>query len=72
MDYVVPANHRVNNKKTEKGDKYLDLARELRRLMNMTMTMISNVIGTLETVPKSLEAGSKGWKLEDESRPSKL
>ena len=31
MDFDVPANHRVKIKENEKIDKYLDLARELKK-----------------------------------------
>ena len=31
MDFAVPSDHRVKLKKTEKKDKYLDLARELKK-----------------------------------------
>ena len=37
--------------------EYLDLARELRRLWNMTVTVIPIIIGALGTVPKRLERG---------------
>ena len=30
VDFAVPADHRINLKKSEKKDKYLDLARELK------------------------------------------
>ena len=44
-------------KESEKKDKYLDLARELRKLWNMRMTVVAVVIGALGTVPKGLERG---------------
>ena len=31
MDFAVPANHRVKLKESENKDKYLDLARELKK-----------------------------------------
>ena len=31
MDFVVPADHRIKLKEREKKDKYLDLARELKK-----------------------------------------
>ena len=31
VDYAVPADHRIKMKKCEKKDKYLDLARELKK-----------------------------------------
>ena len=41
-------------KESEKKDKYLDLASELKKLWNMKMTVIPIVIGTLGTVTKVL------------------
>ena len=32
VDFAVPADHRINLKECEKKDKYLDLARELKKL----------------------------------------
>ena len=33
MDFTVPADDRVKQKENEKRDKYLDLARELKKTM---------------------------------------
>ena len=35
MDFAVPAEHRVKLKKGEKKDKYLDLARELKKTVEL-------------------------------------
>ena len=32
VDFAVPGDHRINLKECEKKDKYLDLARELKKL----------------------------------------
>ena len=40
-----PADHRVKLKEGEKRDNYLDLARELKKLWNMKVTIIPIVIG---------------------------
>ena len=32
VDFAVPVDHRINLKKSEKKDQYLDLARELKKL----------------------------------------
>ena len=32
VDFAAPADHRINLKESEKKDKYLDLARELKKL----------------------------------------
>ena len=34
VDFAVPADHRINLKESEKKDKYLDLAREIKKLCN--------------------------------------
>ena len=45
VDFAVPANHRIKLKECEKRDKYLDLARELKKLWNRKVTIIPIVIG---------------------------
>ena len=45
VDFAVPADHRIKLKECEKKDKYFDLARELKKLWNMTVTIIPIVIG---------------------------
>ena len=41
-------------KETKKKDKYLDLARELKKLWNMKVNFIPILIGALGTVTKGL------------------
>ena len=48
VDFAVLADHRIKLKKCEKKDKYLDFARELKKLWNMQVTLIPIVIGALE------------------------
>ena len=57
VDFAVPADHRIKLKECEKKDKYLDLARELKKLWNMQVTIISIVIGAFGTVTKGLLKG---------------
>ena len=57
VDFAVPANHRINLKESEKKDKYLDLARELKKLWNMKVTIVPIVIGALGTITKGLLKG---------------
>ena len=57
VDFAVPANHRINLKECEKKDKYLDLARELKKLWNMKVTIVPIVIGALGTISKGLLKG---------------
>ena len=54
MDFAVPADHRVKLKESKKRDKYLDLARELRKLWNIKVTVIPIVIDALGTVNNGL------------------
>ena len=57
VDFAVPVDHRIKLKVCEKKDKYLDLARELKKLWNMQVTIISIVIGAFGTVTKGLLKG---------------
>ena len=50
VDFAVLADHRINLKESEKKDKYLDLARELKMLWNMKVTIVPIVIGALGTM----------------------
>ena len=54
VDFAVPADHRIKLKECEKKNKYLDLARELKKLWNMKVTIIPIVIGAFGTVTKGL------------------
>ena len=47
VDFAVLTDHRINLKECEKKDKYLDLARELKKLWNMKVTIVPIVIGVL-------------------------
>ena len=57
VDFAVPADHKINLKESEKKDKYLDLARELKKLWNMKVTIVPIVIGALGTITKGLLKG---------------
>ena len=57
VDFAVPGDHRINLKKSEKKDKYLDFARELKKLWNMKVTIVPIVIGALGTITKGLLKG---------------
>ena len=57
VDFAVPTDHRVKLKECEKKDKYLDLARELKKLWNMKVTIVPIVIGSLDTITKRLLKG---------------
>ena len=47
----------MNLKECEKKDRYLDLARELKKLWNMKMTIVPIVIGAFGTITKGLLKG---------------
>ena len=51
------ANHNIKLRECEKKNKYLDLARELKKLWNMKVTIIPIVIGAFGTVTKELLKG---------------
>ena len=65
VDFAVPADHRINLKESEKKDKYLDLARELKKLWNMKVTILPIVIGALGTITKGLLKGLEDLEVDE-------
>ena len=63
VDFAVPVDHRINLKEREKKDKHLDLARGLKKLWNMKVTIVPIVIGALGTVTKGLFKGLDDMKV---------
>ena len=61
----VRADHRVKLKESEKKKKYQDFARELKKLRNMKMIAILNVIDVLGKVTRGLIQGLDGMELRD-------
>ena len=57
VDFTVPSDHRINLKECAKKDKYLDFARELKKLWNMKVTIVPIVIGAFGTTTKGLLKG---------------
>ena len=57
MNFDVPADHRVKVKESENKNKYQDPARELKKLWNMKVTLISIVIGAFGAVTNELVQG---------------
>ena len=57
VDFAVPADNRIKLKECEKKDKYLDLARELKKLWNIKVTTVLIVTGALGTITKGLLKG---------------
>ena len=52
-----PGGPQKNRKESEKKDKYIDLARELKKLWNMKVTIVPIVIGVLGAITKGLFKG---------------
>ena len=63
VDFAVPTDHRIKLKEFEKKDKYLDLARELKKLWNTQVTIIPIVIGAFGTVTKGLLKGLEDFEV---------
>ena len=57
MNFDVPAGHRMKIKESEKKDKKSNLAWELKKLMNVKVTVIPVVIDALGTIHKDLIRG---------------
>ena len=53
VDFAVLSDNRVKLKEIEKKDKYLDLAWELKKLLNKKVTVEPIVICALDTVNKA-------------------
>ena len=65
VDFAVLTDHRIKLKECEKRDKYLDLARELKKLWHMKVTIIPIVIGAFGTVTKGLLKGLEDLEVGD-------
>ena len=57
MDFAIPEDHEMKIKEREKIDEYLDLARELKKVWNRRVKLISVVVGHWN-VTQGLESGS--------------
>ena len=57
VHFAVLADHRIKLKECEKKDKYRDLARELKKMWNMKVTIVPTVISALGTITKGLLKG---------------
>ena len=61
VDFAVPVDHRVKSKKSEKKDRYHDLAKELKKPWNIKVMFILNAISTItKGLLKGLEDLHKG------------
>ena len=66
MDFAVLADHRIKPKDCKKRDKYLEPARDLKKLWNIKVTIIPIIIGVFGTITKGLLKGREnlevgGW-----------
>ena len=50
LDIAVPGDARVTEKEREKVEKYQDLAREIRKIWNTSVTVIPIIVGALGAV----------------------
>ena len=57
MLFAVAVDHRVKIEESERKDKNLDFASELRNLWNINVTVITIVAGVLGMIPKRLVRG---------------
>ena len=57
LDFVVPVDQGVKIKAIERRDKYIILAKELRKLWNMKVTVTPIAAGALLTLRKYVEKG---------------
>ena len=57
VDFAVLADNRIKLKECEKKYKYLDLARELKKLWNMKVTIVPIMISAFGTITKGLLKG---------------
>ena len=55
IDFTIPYDTRVDNEEVEKIEKYLDLARELKKVWNIKVAVVLLVVETLGKPPKALE-----------------
>ena len=72
VDFLVPADHIRKLKGTITKNTYLDLARYLKKLRNMKVTIVAIAIGALSTVNRSIQGLEDLKKKQDEWRLSKL
>ena len=55
VGFTVPADHRIQISQQRKIENYQDPKHELQKLGNLETSIVPTVIGTLGTIPKSLE-----------------
>ena len=69
VDFAIPAENWVKIKESEKRDKLIDLARELKKkkLSYMKVTMVPIEVGALGTIPKEMVKGLEDLKIRGQA-----
>ena len=57
VDFAVPADYGIKQKESEKKDKFLALAKKLKKIWSMKVTIIPIEISTFSTLNKGLLKG---------------
>ena len=65
MDFAIPMDHHVKEKKKEKIDKYIYLTAEVRRQFRVNTVIVPIVIGALGTVPAKLSKSLEKLEIDD-------
>ena len=63
VDFAFLADHRIKLEECVKKGKYIDLARELKKLWNMKVTIVPIVIGAFGTITKGLLRGLEDFEV---------
>ena len=52
IDFAVPGDSTIDKKEKDKIEKYQDLGKELQKIWNLKVKIISLVVGSLGAIPK--------------------
>ena len=72
VDFAVPTKRSLNVKQNKKTSKYLDLAKDLKKLKNIKVMVIMILAGALGTVTDGLEKGQRKLEIRGKWRLSWL
>ena len=64
VDFAVLAHQRLKLREREKNNQYLDIARELKKLRNMILTLLLIVIGAFGIVTNGLVQGLNNFEIK--------
>ena len=71
IDFAIPYDTRVDDKEVEKIEKYLNLARAVKKVWNMKVIVVPLVVRALGTLAKELEKRLKTIGIETRLMNSK-